>query len=120
MSDSRLTLGEPEFFSTSQIRDYCNNARLLLRPLYHELHVSAEELEAALKHVCSVNPHAFGLDSTVRAKLVARHLRTAANSVEATCGSLVRTYLSFRRHYVAELEAAGRRTTNRRPFRFDQ
>lgn len=119
-NNNRLTLGEPEFFSTSQIQQYIGNARGLLRPLYHELHVSAEELEAALRYVRSANPAAFGLDSRVRARLVASHLRRAADSVEVTCAALVRTYLAFRKHYVAELHAAGHRGQQRREFKFGE
>jgi hypothetical protein len=115
---NNLTFGEPEFFASSHIHDYCNNIRTLMRPLVSELHVSAEELEAALKHVKSVNPQAFGLDSRVRAKLVAAHLRRASEAAEVMCASAVRTYLSFRKHYVAEIDMTAK---NRgRNFQFDK
>ena len=113
-------LGEPEFFSTSQIAAYCNNARLVLRPLYAELHIAAEELEAALRYVRSANPSAMGVDSRLRAHLVAGHLRRAAEGVEMTIGSIVRTHGSFRRHFVAELEQSGYRARPRREFKFDE
>ncbi|WP_199443853.1 plasmid transfer protein TraA [Umezawaea beigongshangensis] len=116
---AELTFGEPEFFSTSQIRDYCGNARNVLRPMFAELHVSAEELEAALKYVKSANPHMGGLDSRVRAKLVARHLHTAADAIVVAQTSVVKTYLAFRKHYVDELVAAGNRNHQRRQFQFD-
>ncbi|TWP51714.1 hypothetical protein FKR81_12665 [Lentzea tibetensis] len=112
---SQLVFGEPDFFSSSQIRDYCNNARMLMRPVANELRVGAEELEAALKYVKSANPMPFGLDSRVRAKLVAKHMIRGAEAVEVLCGSMVKTYLSFRKHYVAELSMA----SNRREFKFD-
>lgn len=118
MNGRQLTFGEPEFFASSHIHDYCNNVRTLMRPLVSELHVSAEELEAALKHVRSVNPHAFGLDSKVRARLVAAHLRRASEAAEVICASAVRTYLSFRKHYVAEIDMTAK---NRgRNFQFDK
>ncbi|SDD94860.1 hypothetical protein [Actinokineospora iranica] len=111
--------GEPEFFSTSQIRDYCGNARKVLRPMHHELMVSAEELHAALKYVRSADPKAAGLDSRVRARLVARHMHTAADALLVAQSAMVKTYLSFRRHYVVELNEAGFKDKARREFRFD-
>ncbi|MEO6088876.1 MAG: hypothetical protein ABIQ18_37775 [Umezawaea sp.] len=112
--------GEPEFFSTSQIRDYCGNARLVLRPMYHELLVGADELQAALKFVKSVDPKFFGADSHVRARLVARHMRNAADAVLVAQTSMVKTYLSFRKHYVVELDAAKEQAKAKsRAFKFD-
>ncbi|MEU7524653.1 hypothetical protein AB0A74_02845 [Saccharothrix sp. NPDC042600] len=96
----QLAFGDPEFFSTSQIRDYCNNGARLLRPLYNELHIAAEELEAVLRFVPSTNPQAGGLDSRVRAKFVAGHLHRSADAVEVAVASLRRTYMSFHKHFV--------------------
>jgi len=118
MSTNRLLLGEPEFFSTSQIRDYCNNARLLVRPLANELRISAEEMEAALRYIRTPNSGSL-MPASVRAKLVSQHLRRSADQVEGTCASLVRTYLSFRKHFAPELEAAGHRAP-RREFKFGE
>lgn len=115
-----LVFGEPEFFSTTAIRDYCGNARLLLRPMHHELMVAAEELEASLRFVKSVDPKAGGLDSRVRAKLVSRHMRNAADGILVAQTSMIKTYLSFRRHFVRELDAAGASAPKpRREFRFN-
>lgn len=107
-------LGDPEFFSPRLIREYCNNARNVIRPMYHELHVSAEEMEMVLRDLPSSNPHMFGQDSKVRARLVASHLRRAADAVEIAAASMVRTYMSFRKHYMAELNPRPNRA--RRPF----
>jgi hypothetical protein len=113
-----MAFGEPEFFSTSAIRDYCGNARRVLRPMHHELLVGAEELQAALRFVKSADPKAAGLDSRVRARLVARHMRTAADALLVAQTSMVKTYLSFRKHFVVELHQAGHKDV-RREFRFD-
>lgn len=112
-----LVFGEPEFGSTSQLRDYINNGRAIVRPLYHELHVASEELIAVLSHVKSVNPSAFGLDSRVRARIVGAHLRRAGEAMETASVSLVKCYVSFRKHYDAELARAPKRA--RREFKFD-
>lgn len=112
----QFSLGEPEFFSPRMIRNYCENGRKLLRPLYHELHVSAEEMEMVLKDVPSANPQMLGQDSKVRARFVAKHLRQSAQAVEVAAASLARTYQSFRKHYVPEATAKSR---PRRQFRMD-
>jgi hypothetical protein len=113
-----MAFGEPEFFSTSQIRDYCGNVRRILRPMHHELIVGSEELGAALKFVKSVDPKLFGADSRVRAALVARHMRNAADALLVAQTSMVKTYLSFRKHYVVELDAAKHKDKGR-AFKFD-
>jgi hypothetical protein len=100
-----FSLGDPEFFSPRMIREYCEKGRRMIRPLYHELHVSAEELEMVLRDVTSANPQLFGQDSKIRAKIVSGHLRRAADSVEVAAGSLARTYQSACKHYFAEIES---------------
>ncbi|NKE63712.1 hypothetical protein FXN61_46175 [Lentzea sp. PSKA42] len=112
-----LSFGDPEFFSTSQIRDYCDRGAKLIRPLYNELHIAAEEMEAVLRYVPSANPSMGGLDSRVRAKFVASHMHRSADAVEVAVTSLRKTYMSFRKHFIAELEAA---SGKKRPaFKFD-
>jgi hypothetical protein len=109
---------DPEFFSTTAIRDFCNKGRNMLRPLHNELHISAEELQAVLKHISSANPSVFGLDSRVRAKLVARHMHHAADAIEVASTSLVRVYASFRQHYVKPMSERDR-SPKRREFEFN-
>ena len=97
-----LVLGEPHFLSTSQVRDYCENGRKLIRPLANELRIASEELKAALKEIPGQSPFLLGADSKVRAVIVARHLEHAAEGVEATCAGLIRTWLSFEKHFLQE------------------
>jgi|SRR5699024_2556906 len=96
----QFSIGEPEFLSTSQLRKYCEDGRTLIRPLGNELRIASEELQAALKEVPSGSPSMMGQDSRVRARLVAAHLRRAADGVDATVAGLVRTFLSFEKHYI--------------------
>lgn len=112
-------LGSPDFVSSSAIRQYCENARKLFHPLYHELHVSAEELEVALKYVRSADPKAGGMDSRLRAKLVSRQLKHAASAVEVASKSTVGTYMSFLKHYSPEV-AESRKKKAGRQFKFDE
>ncbi|WP_370591403.1 plasmid transfer protein TraA [Saccharopolyspora montiporae] len=116
---SNEMLGEPDFVSSSAIRKYCENARKLFHPLYHELHVSAEELEIALKYVRSADPKAGGMDSRLRAKLVSRQLKHAASAVEVASKSAVGTYMAFLKHYSPEVTES-RKKNSRKKFEFDE
>ncbi|MCA1191358.1 MULTISPECIES: plasmid transfer protein TraA [unclassified Saccharopolyspora] len=116
---SKEILGSPEFVSSSSIRQYCENARRLFHPLYHELHVSAEELEAALRYVKTADPKFGGMDSRVRSKLVARQLKQAAAAIEVASKSTVATYMAFLKHYSPEVSAAREKQRARR-FEFDE
>ncbi|APU20135.1 hypothetical protein [Actinoalloteichus sp. GBA129-24] len=108
MSESQL--GDPEFFSTTEIKAYCQRGRNLLRPLHHELHVAGEEMQIVLSYVP-------GVDSRVRARLVAGHLRRAAAAVEIANLEVVRTFMSFQRHFTAELSQV--KKSPRREFKFE-
>lgn len=105
-----ITLGDPEsLLSTSALRTYCDNGRRVLRPLYNELHIAADELEAALRFLPSADPRMGGFDSRVRAKLVSAHLRRSGDAVEAAVSSLVRTFMSYRKHFITEAPSRPRR-----------
>ncbi|WP_243790176.1 hypothetical protein [Saccharopolyspora gloriosae] len=112
-------LGSPEFVSSSAIREYCENARRLFHPLYHELHVSAEELEVALRYVKTADPKFGGMDSRVRSKLVARQLKQAAAAIEVASKSSVGAYMAFLKHYSPEVQESRQKNRARR-FEFDE
>lgn len=93
-----FSLGEPNFVSASALRAYCSHGRQLLRPLGPELHMAAVELRAALKEIPG---HRIGnVDSRVRARIVASHLNHAADGIEVAVAGLIRTYLSFEKHFI--------------------
>lgn len=114
-------LPEPEFFSTSQLKNWLGKGSALLKPMANDLRVAAEELRVVLAYTESTNPHLFGTDSKIRARLVAAHLRRAGEAVETADLSLLKTYLSFRRHYVDDMRGGrhGGRAP-RRSFKFDE
>lgn len=99
-------MGEPEFVSPRAIREYCEKARKVLRPLYFELAFSADELELVLRDHPSVSPRMGGLDSKVRARLVASHMKRAAEGLEVASASMVRSFTSYRKHYLEPMQAA--------------
>jgi hypothetical protein len=104
-----ISLGNPEDLrSTSALREYCENGRTLIRPLYNELHIAADELEAMLRLVPSNDPSFGGLDSRVRAKIVAGHLRRSGDAAEAAVVSLVKCFMSYRKHFLIPPAAANR------------
>ncbi|MCK2238076.1 hypothetical protein [Crossiella sp. S99.2] len=109
MTSKPFTLGDVELYSAKALRDYCANARGLIRPLHHELLISAEELEAALASAPGGHWAAMGIDQKVRARLVAKHLRHAAEGVELVCANVIRTYQSYRKHFQPGVPAARRK-----------
>lgn len=111
-------LPEPEFFSTSQLKEWLNKGSAVLKPMATDLHVASEELIAVLAYTQSANPHLFGVDSKFRARIVGAHLRRAGEAVEAANISLLKTYLSFRKHYVDDMR--GGRHGKGRAFKFDE
>ncbi len=110
MSDRIFTFGDPVFVSSSSLRDYCENARTLIRPLANELRIASEELNAALLEIPSGNPEYLGVDVKFKARRVSKHLEVAAEGVEVTCGQLIRTFLSFEKNF---LNAAPNRPVRR-------
>ncbi|HVK05101.1 MAG TPA: hypothetical protein VM490_16610 [Armatimonadaceae bacterium] len=99
---SPFSLGSPEFYATSQLQQYCNNGRNLIRPLANELRIAAEELQAALREVPAVRGGVLlaPIERRRLARQTSKHLVVAAEGVEMACSGLVRTYLSFQRNYV--------------------
>jgi hypothetical protein len=93
-----FSLGEPEFLSTSQLRDYCLNGRNLIRPVAAELAIAEAELFAVLTEVGGADLSRW--DRRRRARQVSRHLHHGSKAVEAACASLLRTVVSFERTYL--------------------
>lgn len=93
-----FSLGEPEFVSASSLRLYCERGRQLIRPLGPELHIASLELRAALREI--PGDRIGNVDSKVRARIVAAHLHHASQGIEAAVTGLVRTYLSFEKHFI--------------------
>ena len=95
----------PEFPDNIAIRDYCGAVRKILHQYAAELDMAAAELEAALGESRGTTGM-LGIDSRVRARLVARHMKDSAEALRASSAGVIRTYGSFRKHFMPELEAA--------------
>jgi hypothetical protein len=113
----RPSLGDAEFTDNLAIRDYCNRLRLVSHHLGVEVAIAAAELQAALGQIPG-NQFALGLDSRVRARLVAAHLHRAAEAQTAAAAAAVRAYASFRKHFQPELAAVNRNSRPRKRFEF--
>jgi hypothetical protein len=89
-----LSLGEPNFVSRSELHDYCESGRRLIRPLAFELEMAGLELKGALKEIPNVPNVRW------RARVVASHLDRAAGGIQVACVELVRTFMSFERNFI--------------------
>lgn len=109
MSQTPPALGEAEFNDNKAIREYCERVRKATHLLGLELAMAAAELEAALSQIRSDHVVYLGVDSKVRAKLVARHLKSASDAMRSCAAAATRTHGSFRKHFEPELSRAGRK-----------
>lgn len=107
------SLGDPDFFSSSSLRAYCENGRKLIRPLGPELRMASADLRAALREVPLQEGNAW-----LRSKIVAAHLKHAAISLEEASASFVRCYMSFQKNFI--YLPPGTNTRPRRKFVFDE
>lgn len=98
MSVTPFSLGEPEFLSTSQLRDYCLNGRNLIRPVAAELVIAEAEMLAVLKEVGAGSASRW--ERSRNARTVSRHLGHSGKAIEAACASMLRTVVSFERVYL--------------------
>ncbi|MET9961463.1 plasmid transfer protein TraA [Streptomyces sp. NPDC006326] len=94
-------LGDPEFFSNVDIRNYCESGRGLFLQMSFELANAAELLNAVLKEVPDPEGRPFG--SRMRARRVSKRLQKAAEDARDTAKNLAATYAAFQREFDPEL-----------------
>jgi hypothetical protein len=104
-TEQATKLGEVEFRNNNDLADYCRKLRTILRRLSQEVAFAADELQAVLGTVPGTRG-AMGIDSRLRAKLVAAHLRIAAELLRIAVGSVAKCHASFLKHFAPELEQA--------------
>lgn len=103
MSDQNM-LAAPVFESPRQIREFCEHVRRVMRPAYLHLSLSADELEAVLRDHPVVGPNRMGMDARVRARLVAGHMRRAAEGLAVCSVEMPRTFTSYRKHFLEPMQ----------------
>ncbi|MCM1966212.1 hypothetical protein NC490_07700 [Streptomyces sp. G1] len=105
-------LGDPEFFSNVDIRNYCESGRGLFLQMSFELANAAEMLNAVLKEIPDPEGRPFG--SRARARRVSRRMKKAAEEALGTAKNLAATYAAFQREFDPQLAPHARPRQNRR------
>ncbi|MFF4846295.1 plasmid transfer protein TraA [Streptomyces collinus] len=114
---SHFILGEPEFNSTEDVRNYCNHARALMLQAAIELAMAAKILEARLAQAQAL-PGDNPIQGRMRAARVGRKLKKAADGATAAAKGAVATYGAFTREYADLMRPRPQRTATTRPFTY--
>ncbi|MFK3735982.1 plasmid transfer protein TraA [Streptomyces sp. NPDC088090] len=91
-------LGEPQFASTEDVRNYCNGVRALMIQCAIELAMGAKILEARLAQAQTL-PDDTPIHARLRAAKVGRKLKRAADGATAAAKNAVAAYAIFQREY---------------------
>lgn len=112
-------LADPEFFTNSDIRDFCENGRAAMTMLGFDAVMAAEVLEAVLKEIPDPEGRPWG--SKLRARRVARRMAKTADHLTAAAKNFAATYAAFQREFSPELEPMRQRQARapRRSFDFN-
>ncbi|MFD8300697.1 MULTISPECIES: plasmid transfer protein TraA [Streptomyces] len=116
-STSHFVLGEPEFNSAEDVRNYCNHVRALMLHAAIELAMAAKILEARLaqaQHLPGDNP----VQGRIRAAKVGRKLKKASDGATAAAKSAVAAYAAFTREYADLMRPRPQRPSTTNPFKF--
>jgi hypothetical protein len=95
---SHFLLGEPEFNTTDDVRNYCNGLRALMIQAAIEMAMAAKILEARLGQAQAL-PTDSPVQSRMRAKKVAWKIKRAADGATAAAKNAVAAYGAFQREY---------------------
>jgi hypothetical protein len=114
---SHFILGEPEFNSTEDVRNYCNHVRALMVQAAIELAMASKILEARLSQAQTL-PGDSVVQGRMRARRVARKLKKAADGATAAAKSAVGTYGAFTREYADLMRPRPQRTATTNPFKY--
>lgn len=112
-------LADPEFFNSTDIRNYCENGRSVMQMIGFDIAVAAEVLEAVLKEIPDPEGKPWG--SKLRARRVARRLKKTADHMTGAAKNFAATYAAFQAEFSPELEPMRQRQARapRRSFDFN-
>ncbi|MFD9629909.1 plasmid transfer protein TraA [Streptomyces violascens] len=110
-------LGDPEFFNSSDVRNYCDQARYVFLQLSFELAGAAEVLNGALKEIPDPEGKPWG--SRSRARRVSRRLKKVADDARDAAKNAAATYAAFQREFEPELANYRARQARQPRRRFD-
>ncbi|MFJ9676386.1 plasmid transfer protein TraA [Streptomyces sp. NPDC101221] len=114
---SHFILGEPEFNSAEDVRNYCNHVRALMIQAAIELAMAAKILEARLAQAQTL-PGDNPIQGRMRARKVGRSLKKAADGATSAAKSAVATYGAFTREYADLMRPRPQRQAPTNPFKF--
>lgn|SRR5690606_2825434 len=114
---SHFILGEPEFNSAEDVRNYCNHVRALMLQAAIELAMAAKILEARLAQAQQL-PGDNPIQGRMRARKVGRSLKKAADGATSAAKGAVATYGAFTREYADLMRPRPQRPTSTNPFKF--
>ncbi|MEU8673007.1 plasmid transfer protein TraA [Streptomyces anulatus] len=114
---SHFVLGEPDFNSAEDVRNYCNHVRALMIQAAIELAMASKILEARLAQAQTL-PGDNPIQSKLRAKKVAWKLKRAADGATAAAKNAVGAYGAFTREYADLMRPRPQRTATTSPFKF--
>lgn len=104
-------LPDPEFYSPSEIRTYCNAVRALMTGLAFEISMAAEILQATLAQVPDPEGKPWG--SRARARRVTRKLAKSADATRAAAVNAAACYGRFQQEYQEEINRVRHRARRR-------
>jgi hypothetical protein len=114
---SHFILGEPEFNSAEDVRNYCNHVRALMLQAAIELAMAAKILEARLAQAQQL-PGDNPIQGRMRARKVGRSLKKAADGATSAAKGAVSTYGAFTREYADLMRPRPQRQASTNPFKF--
>ncbi|MET8539203.1 plasmid transfer protein TraA [Kitasatospora sp. NPDC004799] len=113
---SALALPEPAFYSTGDVRSYCEALRAFGAYAAVEVEVAAEILKAALEQAPGApGDHVF--QKKMRARSVAKKLSKAADALTDAAKDAAAAWAAFQREY-ADVMAPRPAQQQHRPFQF--
>ncbi|MGW1163607.1 plasmid transfer protein TraA [Streptomyces sp. NPDC002519] len=114
---SHFILGDPEFNSAEDVRNYCNHVRALMIQAAIELAMASKILEARLAQAQTL-PGDNPIQARMRALKVGRKLKKAADGATAAAKSAVGAYGAFTREYADLMRPRPQRPASTNPFKF--
>lgn len=114
---SHFILGEPEFNTTEDVRNYCNHVRALMLQAAIELAMASKILQARLAQAQTL-PGDNVVQARMRAHKVSRKIKKAADGATAAAKSAVGAYGAFTREYADLMRPRPQRAASTNPFKF--
>jgi hypothetical protein len=84
-------------YSTSELRDMCEQGRKLFHTAADRLSVTAAELNLLLRRVPG-NPYLLGMDSRTVARRITRHLLRAAEHQNLAAAEMKNTWFAYQQY----------------------